>query len=408
MNKEIRPENFIESTVFLVIVKFLSFLPLFLFPLLAKSVPTVIFGQILLAITIERFLNVIYEYGLHIPNIKNVSKLKIKDSDKISSIFSKVASLRISLWVLILISTNLLILHLTPESINLDYLNICLLVGLLRNLNPLWVFQGLKIIRYQLILAFFSKLTFVSAVTLLFINEELGAQNFLFFYLIAEIVAFSLSLLFFYRLNFKVKIFSPFNLKKTLKDSTGFFFGRLSSIGYNSLSPIILGIINPINFAFYAAAERIFIGLQAINAPIMDSIYAHRISDKITRFKAIALIVVVGSMFISAVIMYFADPIILFLFGNDFIVSSKILFIFCIAFSIQALSSVIGHPYLTLKGYGNITNNSVSWGFLVCMIISLMFFYFDFFNAYSITLILLITEIFVLLYRVMAIKRFKI
>ena len=149
-------ESFSESTIYLVLVKALSFLPLILLPLLARSETQIIFTQVMLALTIDRFAFIVYEFGSHLPNINRISFLiqtkGIKDStNEISLIFSQVNLLRLFIWLSLLAIIYFFLNLFEFSSINRSFLLICLISGLFRALSPIWLFQAVRQLKYQFI-----------------------------------------------------------------------------------------------------------------------------------------------------------------------------------------------------------------------------------------------------------------
>lgn len=404
-------DSFSESTIYLVLVKALSFLPLILLPLLAKSVEPEVFSQVLLAITIERFLFVIYEFGSHLPGISRISYIlkneKDHNKDKISLIFSEVKLLRIIMWVITCLIILIILNFFNLNSINRQFLFICLLSGILKALSPIWFFQAIRRLRYQFLMALFSRLLCFTGVIFLFFTNSLSGFNFLVIFLIGDLLSLCLGALFFFYNNFYITFKTIKSFKATFCESVNYFIGRFSSSSYNSISPILLGIINPLNFALYSISERIFIILQSVNAPIMDALFAHRISDSLAKFKIAVLFIFFTASLMSIIIYIFSYEIIVLLFGSNFIGAADVLRIFCFSYVVQSISSILGHPLLTLRGYGHVTNNSVTFGFLISIILLLQLFASDALSSLSIAKLLLFTETVVLIYRLIFIYKIR-
>ena len=168
-----RLENFTESTIYLILVKALSFLPLLMLPLLARSEESFVFSQVMLVITIERFLFIVYEFGSHLPNINTISNILKNNGmnrslNEISLIFSKVKFLRLLIWCFVALLIFLSLNFFEFASINRNFLWICLLSGLFRVLSPIWLFQAIRQLRYQFIMAIFSKMICFLVITYLF------------------------------------------------------------------------------------------------------------------------------------------------------------------------------------------------------------------------------------------------
>lgn len=403
--KKNRHDSFTESTIYLVMVKALSFLPLLLLPLLARSESSLIFSQVMLALTIDRFLFVVYEFGSHLPNISRISYIMKSqnthdESNTVSVIFTEVKLLRLSLWLAVCGLSFLVLTIFELASINRYFLLICLISGLFRALSPLWLFQAVRRLRYQLFIALLSKIVFFAGTAYLFYTDSLTGFGYLLLYAFSDFLGLALGFIFYFSNNFRIVKSTLLSFKNTAHESVSYFLGRLSSAGYNSLGPILLGVVNPASFALYSISERILVGLQSINAPIMDSLFAHRISDTWNVFRFALTIVFFCSSSISFLFYYFADEIILILFGVEFIGAALVLKVLCAAFVVQSLSSILGHPFLTLKGYGHITNHSVSFGFVISLILLVTLGLNQSLISISLAYLLLLTELTVLIYRV--------
>ena len=317
--KQHRTESFSESTTYLVLVKALSFLPLILLPLLARSETSSIFTQVMLALTIDRFVYIVYEFGSHIPNITKITYLlknkSIKESTKqISLIFCQVKLLRVSIWLLsiLIIYSSLSIFELS--SINRSFLYICLISGLFRVLSPIWFFLAIKQLRYQFFMALLAKLICFIGVMYLFFKGNLTGLNYLIIFAFSDFVGFVSGLIYYFINGFKIIRLNFVSFKQTLKESINYCLERISLAGYNFIPPIILGFINPTSFIFFSLSERIYSALQSINSPIMDAIFAHRISDSFIKFRTAFFLVFLFSSVNSLFIFIFSDRIITFLF----------------------------------------------------------------------------------------------
>ena len=408
-------ESFSESTIYLVLVKALSFLPLILLPLLARSETSVIFTQVMLALTIDRFAFIVYEFGSHLPNINRISFLiqskGIKDStNEISLIFSQVNLLRFFIWLVLLAITYFFLFLFEFSSINRSFLLICLISGLFRVLSPIWLFQAVRQLKYQFYMALLSKLICFSAIAYLFFLDNLSGFNFLMIFALSDFLGLAVGMIYYFSNNFKILKSTFFSFKQIFIESLHYCLGRISSAGYNYIPPILLGILNPMNFVFFSLSERIYTALQSINSPIMDSIFAHRISDNVTKFRRAIILVLMFSSMISLFIFIFSDLLIVFLFGKEYFQAALILRVLCVSFVIQSLSSLLGHPFLTNKGFGYITNNSVSFGFLFCFILMIFLILNQSFNSLSLAIMLMLTEFIVLIFRLIFIffKRYKL
>tara|TARA_B100000900_G_scaffold415990_1_gene448347 strand:- start:15854 stop:17107 length:1254 start_codon:yes stop_codon:yes gene_type:complete len=399
--KKIETEDFFESTFFLFLVKFLSFLPLLMVPLLANSVEKYIFAQAMLALTIERFLFIIYEYGLHLPNIKRITELK---SDKlyhhnISEIYTEICCIRSLIWFLVVLLFYFTCFIFEIEAINLTFILICFIAGYFRALSPLWVYQAIKKLKFQFYMALVSKLLCFLIVLYLYLNSYLSAINYLGILVLGEFLSTFFGVLIFKLYGFFLLVPRSQNVIQKFKEATVFFFGRISSAGYNSIPAIALGIYNPISFAIYAVGERLLIAMQSINSPIMDSLFAHRISDNFKKFKNAFMIFCILIFIISTLAFILSEFIILTLFGDSFSDSIFVFQILAIAYFFQSISSMIGHPLLTIKGFGYVTNLSVVIGFIASILILLYLFNNSVLSGKNIATLLLLVELIVLTVR---------
>ena len=203
------------------------------------------------------------------------------------------------------------------SSINRSFLLICLISGLFRALSPIWLFQAVRQLKYQFYMALLSKLICFSAIAYLFFLDNLSGFNFLMIFALSDFLGLAVGMIYYFSNNFKILKSSFFSFKKIVKESLHYCLGRVSSAGYNYVPPILLGILNPMNFVFFSLSERIYTALQSINAPIMDSIFAHRISDNVAKFRRAIILVLIFSSMISFFIFIFSDLLIVLLFGKN-------------------------------------------------------------------------------------------
>ena len=121
---------------------------------------------------------------------------------------------------------------------------------------------------------------------------------------------------------------------------------------FQNISVIILSIfVNPLQLGYYYLANRIYRAFNTLYGPISQAFFPiiSSASNKIGTtplIKKYFLLMFTIGLFFFLINFFFAEKIILILFGNEFSPSINLLRIFSIILPLTAISNTLGRQYL--------------------------------------------------------------
>ncbi|EGQ8795788.1 MULTISPECIES: oligosaccharide flippase family protein [Vibrio harveyi group] len=390
-----------KNTSYLVIVQFVIMLiPLSVIPYLTRNLSLDEFGKTMLMLSISAFLLIITDFGFNISGTYKVS-VKRAFKHKLERLLSAIFLIK---FFLIIVIVSLIFLSYFLSFIGFkDSCYISLLV-LSQSLSPVWFLQGVEKMKDILIITLLSRLIYLS---LVFSDGNISYDDVIVYTLIMN----SLLTIFLY---FKIFVLgyriSSFNSRYCLlvfKDSLSFFYSRLAVSLYTRLNTIILGTFsNTTQVAFFTSNEKIYTASQSISSPVSRALFPFMANKGsfLVFYKMISAILVVG-LLVAGMMFFYSKEIVVFVFGPEFISSVSVFEIFILISVITFVSMNFGYPVFSRLGKIEYANKSVLYGaFIQLMSIAFLIFN-ELIDAYHLVIALLITETFVLLYRIYFFKK---
>ena len=282
----------------------------------------------------------------------------------------------------------------------LYFITYLIVVG--QGLFPVWYFQGLERMKYITSINILSRIVFTVAI-FIFIHDEgdyilLPVLNSL------GVVSGSVYSLYIIKKVFNQKfVFQDFiTIYKYFKDSTDFFFSRVSVSIYTSANAIVLGLFtNNTMVAYYSIAEKLYQAIQGFYGPINQALYPYVAKEKnIKLFKKIFYSVIILNIMGVIFLFYFGESIFTLLFTQEIGDESiEVFHIFLLANLVTVPSVLIGYPLLGALGYTQYANSSVIFGSFIHFLGLSVLVFFGNVNIYSVVLMVVLTELFVFTYR---------
>lgn len=394
-------KNLLTSSIAFYIIQLLNILsPLLVLPFLSRNLSIDGFGKIMLFNSLCGIVYIINDFGFGLSATHSISTNR-KNSAILNSIISSIFILKIPLFILSSVS---LIIYLNYFSnIQYNYFAIlCLLgVSLFQSLQPLWVFQGLEMMKKVITFFVIPKIGYIIYV-LYFVNNDSDLNKIYFALFFCMLLNFIFLYFSMKKIGIKLVIPSVSNLFSTFKDSSSFFLSRAAVSIYTTVSSIIIGNYSGLaQLALYSCAEKIYQGLQAITGPISQAIFPYLSFNKNrTLIINLTLYTLPLLILISVFTFIFSEEIITIIFGSKYIESSSILNIFSIIMIINYIGVNFGYPAFATIDRIKIVNITVIAGALIQALLLITLLINKEVSAINIAYSVLLTECIVAIIRV--------
>jgi PST family polysaccharide transporter len=324
-------------------------LPLLTIPYLVRVLGPDYFGLLAFATATIMYFVLLSDYGFNLSATRQVS-IHRDNPDKISEIFSSVMIVKL---FLMLFSFIILIFLVTlvdkfNEHWEIYILSFGVVVG--QVLFPVWLFQGMEMMKYVTYLNIFSKSLFTFLI-LIFVNDKSDIILVPLFTALGSIVGGLWSLhLVINKMRYKLFWISFDSIKFQLRDGWHVFFSSMAISLYTVSTIFILGLLsNNAAVGQFAAADKIVQAIKSIYQSISQAVYP-MISKKFHNDKISALVFVkkftkliflLMSLF-SILLYIYSDLIVSLILGNQFSQASFLLKIMSPLPLVIALSNIIG------------------------------------------------------------------
>ena len=332
-------------------------LPLITIPYIVRIVGPEKFGILSFAEVINRYFLMITDYGFNITGTQKIST-QHQNPEARAQIFSTVLAIKFILmigcfsvfWFIVLVWQNnanqkifLLYFLMVPGNILLSY----------------WFYLGMEEMQFLNYPNLIARIGFAVAVFMFLKNEE---QFYLvpLFYGGFLILGGVVSLIFIkrrYHLYFKTP--SIKTIAAELREGWAIFISTFAINLYRRSNTFLLGLVAPdAAVGFYSAGEKLIIAIQAIFNPVIQAFYpfiSRRKSESTKQgIKDIQFLIksaVIGTAFISLIIIGFASPITTIFLGKEFINTIAVVQIGSFVITLGTLNYVIGIIFMTNFGY---------------------------------------------------------
>jgi PST family polysaccharide transporter len=384
-------------------------LPLITFPYLVRVLGVEKFGLLSFATATIAYFSMLTDYGFNLTATREISIYR-DNKEKLSEIFNSVMIIK---FFLIIISFLLLLfLIFSFNKFKEDYLIYILTFGMVigRVLFPQWFFQGIEKMKYITFLNILARIVFTVAI-FVFIHKE---SDYWKVPLINSLGFISAGLMALYIVFFKYKIkliiikFSI--LKNYFIYNFQFFVSRVAVNIYTTSNIFFLGLVfNNTIVGYYSIAEKLFKILQSIYGILTQVIYPFMAKNKNIEFlkKILYGSFIFNLVFIFILIIFIPD-IMKYIFHINSHISIDIFYILMVANIFILPTYLLGYPFLGVFGYEKFANLSVIYGAFLHIFIILFLIIFKMFNVYTLAISVVITELFILIYRINKIKRFRL
>ncbi|HGE6089863.1 TPA: oligosaccharide flippase family protein [Vibrio cholerae] len=348
------------NIIYLIIMQLGNYIaPLLVLPYLSRVLGLDGFGVVAIAISLCAIALIITDYGFGISAPYWLARNK---TDK-SAVASYVGAIFFIKMLLFLLSASVVLIYFNFASQiprePLLYLAILVCV-FLQTFQINWFFLGIEKMKNITIFMVIAKVSYLILVFLL-VKHSSDIALVLVCYAISNFLATSLGIFFLYKEKYWISRPTKMQTWYVFKDSGLFFVSRLSVGVYTSASTFLVG-----NFAgagaaaIYNVAEKLYMAGQSATSPVSQALYPYlaRTGDKQALYKFVAILLIPLSVVVSSCI-YFSEPIIILIFGEDFIAATELLRIFLLTLLVNFVGINFGYPAFATIGKVNIANKTV-------------------------------------------------
>lgn len=373
-------------------------LPLILIPYLIRVLKPNNYGLIVYAQSIVSYLVIVVNFGYNFSATRNISKNR-KDLKKIDEIASSVFIIKLILFLIsaVVLSLILIIVNTKKELFLLTFFTLHMCVAEL--IFPIWFFQGLEKMKPISISSFISKLIYV-ALVFFFVKHESDYYMVPLFNLAGVTIGGSY-IMFLIIHKYKVKLYIPETkiLLFYLRDSYAMFLSKLSSQIYVYASKFLVGTFIGMNeVAYYDIAEKI---TRVIKLPqyILNQVLFPKFSISITTslYKKMKILSLLFAVACVILVFYFTDPLIALVGGESTDLARNVLRILVISVIPVYIVSYYATLLLIPLGHEKIWTRITIYSCFVYGIGFLILYIAQIVNVYSVALLTVLIEFFVLL-----------
>jgi len=384
-------------------------IPLITYPFLIRILGADTYGLVIFAQAIVGYLLILVGFGFNISATREIS-IHRENKAKLNEIVSSVLIIKGLLFVLSCLILALLLLFI-PKAHGYEALFILSLWTCLSDVMfPIWYFQGIEQMKFITYISLTSRLIFLCFI-FVFIHTP---ADYLFVPIIngfGAIVAGCVALFLIFRKD-KIRFaWQPYlTLKYYFKDSIPIFVSNVSISIYASTNKVIAGAFLGMNeVAYYDLAEKLASVLK-----IPQSILSQSLFPKISKEKNLGFIkrmfkLSVGLNIVLFVLMIaFAHYLIILLGGHQMLPATMAVNILAFSVPIIAMSNIFGIQLLIPFGYSKSFSRVIITSGLVYLILIAALWLTIGFSIISISVITVVTEVFVTSYMFYYCKKYRL
>ncbi|MGP6148694.1 oligosaccharide flippase family protein [Priestia flexa] len=401
-------KKLIENFSALALMQILNYiLPFLILPYLVRVLNPTGYGVYIFSQAFIQYFIIIVDYGFDLSATREIA-IHRNNKDKVNTIVSSVLFIKslLSIVCFFMLLVSLIFIPILREYWYIHLLTYGMVIG--NAWLSIFVYQGLERMKFITIFNASIKIIFTLAV-FIFVNEP----NDLFLvplinslgYLVVGIV----SIISIIKL-FEIKIYIP-SFKDTIyyfRSSTQFFWSRVAVSLYTTSNTFIIGIIlGPTAAGIFGSADKLFRGFVSLYNPLNNVLYPYvAYSKNINLYKKIFQKAFMVNLGLCIVGIVGAEIIIYTVFGKEFEQSVNLLRFMLIAAIFMMPSIIMGYPLLGALGKINTVNKSVIYPSLLH--ITLLVCSMPVLSLELVTVYIIITELFVFIYRIIAVKKYQL
>lgn len=393
--------NLIENTGYLSIIEVVKLiLPFIALPYLIRTIGADNYGMVVFVQTIISYFSILINFGLDISAIRDVS-INRNNPRKLAHIVSSVLLIKVIILIfsfLLLCVGNYLFPHVRMNFILYLF---SFLTCFSEVLFPIWFFLGIEKMKY-LTLIRLSSVLFYTLSIFMFIHEKNDYRLVALLYSLGNIFAGLISMMMLLRIE-KIRLLWPSyeEVKICFLESVPFFISRLSLVFNGAIAKTICGVFFSMNtVAAFDLAQKLSAGAIVPAMTLNQAVYPHIARTQDKQFAQKFFYANAFLAFMIALIGFIASPWLIRIFAGDVLPEAvMILRILCLYILCGNITVYLGTPLLVAFGYSKFFNKSVVLQTFFLWFVMGVFYICGMFSVNVLALILGISELFLLLYR---------
>jgi PST family polysaccharide transporter len=387
-------KKLLENIIMLYIMKFAGyFFSLMIVPYQTRVLSKEYYGALSLALGLMIYFTMLIDFGFMVSGVTEVANNR-NNRKRLCECLTCVIIIRVGLSLLsaaIMTAMIYLIPSYTPWAV---ILYIYLAAIILESLLPMFFLRGMEDMRTVALLTLISKAVMTA---LIFITVKSDADYLLVpcMRLVGAALSFLIAWVYITR-KYKVGLtrVTGKQLAISLKNSFGFFISRIASTIYRGGNTAILGAtLSTSMVALYSCPEKLMSIGMTMSSPISDSLLPH-ISKTYDYKSAWRMIKIISPWIIGGGVVGFiwAEPIISFIFGAQYVESANVLRAVIPVIAITPINYILAFPVLVPMGLQKQSNLANVVGAVVYAIGILLLWCTGHITILSAAVVLMITE----------------
>lgn len=383
---------------FLSIIQILGIIyPLITYPYLIRVLGGELYGMVVFAQAIMAYVVIVVNFGFNVSAVRRVSENR-NNIDKICEIYSSVTLLKLTILVI-----SLIVLSISCFCFDSKIsIIILLLMGLAIEevFFPIWLFQGLEEMKYITFITFIAKTVYVVLVVTMISSPD----HYLRLPLLISVSSIMTSLCALQILKKKGIRFVRVKMSQLHNDfveSLPFFTSRLASVVMERSNVLIIGVF--FDYTMVSIYDLCIKVVSIIRTPfglVSQVIYPHVVRNRnMNIVKKTYYTVIIAGCVISIIVMFCSNLIVQLLSGDNLLGAETYLMIMIWYVPIVGASYILGASTLVVNGLSKEYNLSVVYSLIFYVLMITIFYFFKIINLSTITIAMLLPELFTLLYR---------
>ncbi|HBN5713161.1 oligosaccharide flippase family protein [Morganella morganii] len=375
--------------------------PFIVLPYLSHTLSMSHFGLIMYILSIISIAAIITDFGFQIYSTNWIAKNKNNKSEVAKHIGS-VLLLKTIISLMVICIINIFIFNVSMFN-NTPIIEISILLSLivfLQIYQSPWFFQGIEEMFNITICVSISKITYLGLIIIL-VNSTNSIVNVLISLLISTTLASAVSIYLIYKSNYEIKVPSVNILCDTFKKSIPFFISKAFVMIYTTANTFVVGSFSGTNqTALYSSSEKLYQASQGVTSPLSQVLFPYLSRTKdISIFIKYTLLLSIPVVIACLFSYIYSIEIITTIFGDDYSKASDTLKIFLLCTIISYFGVNFGYPAFSIIDDLKYPNISVIIGGIIQLLQVIVLVYFNMVSGENIALTILITESFVVTFR---------
>lgn len=367
-------------------------------PFLTRVLPVSEYGAVMAVMAATQLAFTLTDYGFSVSATYEVS-LNRNQAGRVQQIIADVHGAK----VLLVASALLALFIVSCLPTYRPYPSLFLFAGLTvvgQAYQPVWLFQGLEHMKAYAFYMVAVRLAFMLSVFML-VQQAGDGVWVLVSLALANGLGMGIGLYTMRRLGYHPLGMSLRGGLKVLRDTAGYFWGRLAFAAYTSANAIVIGAAGLAQAGLYTAVEQIYKAGQSVGGPVSQALYPALANSRDVRLLWKIAPTMTGIMIAGCgVIAWFAPEIVQLAFGASYAPAVPVLYVFLATVPVSTLGMVLGYPLFAALGRPNIANHTLVAAGLVHIVLLGSIWIIGALSAYNVALCVLCTESFMLLLRI--------